>query len=74
MTKPETYRLVFQSPQGREVLADLAAYAERVNEKPGSAGQLITHITKVLNVPDAPAMKIGLGRIRKASGGRIQHG
>lgn len=73
MTKPELYRLVFQSSAGREVLADLNGYVERMDvAQPGSAAKILAHIHHQLYKPDAPAKKPAL--TMKASGGRIQHG
>lgn len=73
MTKPELYRTVFHSPGGREVLADLAGYVERMNvSEPGSAGKLIAHITRMLNEPDKPAQTTA--RLPQRRGGRIEHG
>lgn len=72
MTRAALYRQVFASPEGREVLADLAAYVERMDvSQPGSAGKLIAHITKMLHAPDRPA--IAAVRGVRASGGRIAH-
>lgn len=72
MTKPETYRLVFHSPQGREVLADLNGYVERMDvASPGSAAKLLAHIHHQLYKPDTPAKPV---RLQRAAGGRIQHG
>lgn len=74
MTKPELYRTVFQSPEGREVLADICRYVETMNlEQPGSAGQLIAHIIRLINAPE-PATNGAPPRATKASGGRIAHG
>lgn len=74
MTKPELYRQVFGAPEGREVLADICRYVEVMDlSQPGSAGQLIAHIIRMINAPDAPVN--GKPRVpTKASGGRIQHG
>jgi hypothetical protein len=74
MTKPELYRLVFQSNEGREVLADICRYVETMSlEKPGSAGTLIAHIIRMINAPDVPVNGTK-PRMTKASGGRIDHG
>lgn len=74
MTKPELYRLVFQSQEGRLVLADLAGYVERMDvAQPGSAGQLIAHITRMINSPDVAPVN-SKPRVARASGGRIIHG
>lgn len=74
ITKPELYRRVFNTPEGKEVLGDLSRYVETMAyEKPGSAGVLIAHITRMINMPDAPVN--GKAPITsRASGGRIQHG
>lgn len=72
MTKPELYRLVFNSPQGREVLADLNATLVRMDvAAPGSAAKLLAHIHTQLYKPEAPAKK---PVVLRASGGRIAHG
>lgn len=73
MTKPELYRTVFHSPEGRDVLADICRYVETMSlEKPGSAGTLIAHIIRMINAPDVPVN--GKPRVQRASGGRISHG
>ena len=74
MTKPELYRQVFGSPEGREVIADICRYVETMNlEQPGSAGQLIAHIIRMINAPEQPVNGTK-PRMTKASGGRITHG
>jgi len=74
VTRPELYRHVFQSPEGREVLADICRYVETMSlEKPGSAGTLIAHIIRMINAPDVPVNGTK-PRMTKASGGLIDHG
>lgn len=74
MTKAELYRLVFRSPGGQEVLADLARYVEVMDvSQPGSAGKLIAHITRMINEPERAPVN-GRPRVARASGGRIIHG
>jgi hypothetical protein len=73
VTKPELYRLVFHSSAGREVLADLNGYVERMDvAQPGSAAKILAHIHHQLYKPDAPAKRSPVPL--KASGGRIAHG
>lgn len=72
MTKPDLYRIVFGTPEGREVFADMCAYVERMDVSgPGSAGKFIAHIARMKDQPALPAPK---PRAVRASGGRIQHG
>lgn len=74
-TKPELYRQVFNAPGGREVLADLAGWVERMDvSQPGSAGKLIAHIIRMLNEADKAAPKTSGVRSFRASGGTIAHG
>lgn len=70
-TKPELYREVFGTQAGREVLADLAAYTEKLAPtEPGS--KVIAHITRMMNTTERVAETKPRGT--RASGGRIQHG
>lgn len=74
MTITETYRLVFNAPGGKDVLADLASQVEQMpSEHSGSAGKLLAHITKKLHEADRPTPRSRPDRL-KASGGRIHHG
>lgn len=72
MVKPEVYRRVFGSLEGREVMADLARQVQRMNlAEPGSAAKLFGYITEKVTTLDAPVPK---PRLQRAAGGRIQHG
>lgn len=73
MTRLELYRMVFNAPGGKDVLADLASVVKQMPPaESGSAGRLLAHITLQLNQPDPPAKKATRGTA--ASGGRIAHG
>lgn len=72
MTRPDLYRQVFNSPEGREVFADICGYVERMDlSAAGSAGKLIAHMARMKDMPPAP---IPVPRAVRAPGGRISHG